>query len=174
VRCRYLAVASKGWYGYGQSRSRRVTWHDTTFCSSRFPYFHDASGSHNKIRTTWCNARKILLHHEARDGSSDRNSVSCQSQRYGVTGPLNCNVWRSCDINDEKWLGPSVLDIPVSGCVFRYLLPTRYVFLMNAYIPDVILFVACKKNSVLMNTFRHTPLLFNRFQINIKIVSYKS
>jgi hypothetical protein len=30
VRCRYLAVASKGWYGYGLSRSERATWHVTT------------------------------------------------------------------------------------------------------------------------------------------------
>jgi len=26
VRCRYLAVASKGWYGYGQSRGGRATY----------------------------------------------------------------------------------------------------------------------------------------------------
>jgi hypothetical protein len=26
VRCRYLAVASKGWYGYGRSRCGRATW----------------------------------------------------------------------------------------------------------------------------------------------------
>ena len=30
VRCRYLAVTSKGWYGYGLSRSGRATWHVTT------------------------------------------------------------------------------------------------------------------------------------------------
>jgi hypothetical protein len=30
VRCRYLAVASKGWYGYGLSMSARPTWHVTT------------------------------------------------------------------------------------------------------------------------------------------------
>jgi hypothetical protein len=30
VRCRYLAVASKGWYGYGLSMTGRATWHDTT------------------------------------------------------------------------------------------------------------------------------------------------
>jgi hypothetical protein len=40
---------------------------------------HDASGSRNKLGTPWCNARTILLGHEARDESSDRNSVSCQS-----------------------------------------------------------------------------------------------
>jgi len=28
--CRYLAVASKGWYGYCLSRSGRATWHVTT------------------------------------------------------------------------------------------------------------------------------------------------
>jgi hypothetical protein len=27
VCCRYLAVASKGWYGYGRSRCGRATWH---------------------------------------------------------------------------------------------------------------------------------------------------
>jgi hypothetical protein len=35
VRCRYLAVASKGWHGYGLSRSGRATWHVTTVRSSR-------------------------------------------------------------------------------------------------------------------------------------------
>jgi hypothetical protein len=30
ARCRYLAVASKEWYGYGLSRSGRATWHVTT------------------------------------------------------------------------------------------------------------------------------------------------
>jgi hypothetical protein len=34
VRCRYLAVTSKGWYGYGLSRSGRATWHVTTVRSS--------------------------------------------------------------------------------------------------------------------------------------------
>jgi hypothetical protein len=27
VRCRYLTIASKGWYGYGLSKSGRATWH---------------------------------------------------------------------------------------------------------------------------------------------------
>jgi hypothetical protein len=35
VRCWYLAVTSKGLYGYGLSRSRRATWHVTTIRSSR-------------------------------------------------------------------------------------------------------------------------------------------
>jgi hypothetical protein len=35
VGCRYLAVASKGWYGYGLSRSGHETWHVTTVRSSR-------------------------------------------------------------------------------------------------------------------------------------------
>jgi hypothetical protein len=87
VRCLYLAVASKGWYGYGLSRSGRATWHFTTVRSSRLLCIHDASGSSKKLETPWCNARRILLRHEARDESSDRNSVSCQSlatlRRYG-------------------------------------------------------------------------------------------
>jgi hypothetical protein len=88
MRCRYLAVASKGWYGYGLSRSGRTTWHVTTVSSSSLLYIHDASGSRNKLGTPWCNARRILLRHEARDESSDRNSISCQSlatlRRYGT------------------------------------------------------------------------------------------
>jgi len=36
VRCRYLAVASKGWYGYGLSRYGRATWHVTTADLSSF------------------------------------------------------------------------------------------------------------------------------------------
>jgi hypothetical protein len=88
--CRYLAVASNGWYGYGMSRSGRATWHVTTVRSSRLLYIHDASGSRNKRGTPWCNARRILLRFEVRDESSDRNSVSCQSlttlRRYGTCG----------------------------------------------------------------------------------------
>jgi hypothetical protein len=88
VRCRYLAIVSKGWYGYGLSRSGRWMWHITTVCSSRLLYIHEAAGSRNKLGTPWCNAQRILLHHEARDESSDRNSVSCQSlatlQCYGT------------------------------------------------------------------------------------------
>ena len=33
-----------------------------------------------------CKARRLQLRREARDGISARNSVSCQSQRYSVTG----------------------------------------------------------------------------------------
>jgi hypothetical protein len=49
------------------------------------------SGSSNKLGTPWCNARRILLQHEAQDENSDRNSVSCVShlQRYGVTARDN-------------------------------------------------------------------------------------
>jgi hypothetical protein len=88
VRCRYLAVASKGWYGYGLSRSGRATWHVTTVRFSRLLYIHDASGSRNKLGTPWCKARRILLRHESRDECSVRNSVSCQSlatlRRFGT------------------------------------------------------------------------------------------
>jgi hypothetical protein len=88
MRCRYLAVASKGWYGYDLSSSGRATCHVITVRSSRLLYIHDASGSRNKLGTPLCNARRILLRHEARDESSDRNSVSCQSLatswRYGT------------------------------------------------------------------------------------------
>jgi hypothetical protein len=87
-RCRYLAVASKGWYSYGLSRSGRAAWHVTTVRSSPLLYVHYACGSRNKLGTSWCNTRRILLHHEARDESSDRKSVSCQSlatlRRYGT------------------------------------------------------------------------------------------
>jgi hypothetical protein len=88
VRCPYLAVASKGWYGYGLGRSGRATWHVTTVRSSRLLYIHYASGSRNELGTPRCNARRIPLGHEARDESSDRNSVSCRSLatlRYAVT-----------------------------------------------------------------------------------------
>jgi hypothetical protein len=79
VRWLCLAFASEGWYGYGLSRSGRATWHVTIFQFFRILYIHDASGSRNKLGTPWCNARRILLRHEARDESSDRNAVSCQS-----------------------------------------------------------------------------------------------
>jgi hypothetical protein len=79
VRCRYLAVASKGWYSFGLSRSGCATWHVTTVRSSCLLYIYDASGSRIKLGTSWCNACRILLCHEALDESSDRNSVSCQS-----------------------------------------------------------------------------------------------
>ena len=46
------------------------------------------SGSRNKLRTPMCDALRILLRREARDESSARNSVSCQSlstlRRYGT------------------------------------------------------------------------------------------
>jgi hypothetical protein len=78
VHCRYLAVTSKWWYSNGLNVSGHETWHITTVRSSHLLYIHDASGSHNKLGTPWCNAHRILLRHEARDGSSDCNSVSCR------------------------------------------------------------------------------------------------
>jgi hypothetical protein len=88
VCCWNLTFASKGWYGYSLSRSGLATWQVTTVPSSRLLYIHDASGSRNKLGTPWCDARRILLRHEAQDESSDRNSVSCQSlamlQRYSM------------------------------------------------------------------------------------------
>jgi hypothetical protein len=88
VRCRYLAVASKECYGYGLSSSGCATRHVITVCSSHLLYIHDASGFRNKLGTPWCNVRRILLRHEARDESLERNSVSCQSlamlRRYGT------------------------------------------------------------------------------------------
>jgi hypothetical protein len=85
-RCRYLAVASKGWYGYGLSRSGRATWNVTTVRSSRLLYIHDASGSRIKLGTPWYKARRILLRREARGESSDRNSYRVSHlQSYGVT-----------------------------------------------------------------------------------------
>jgi hypothetical protein len=88
VHCQYLAVTSKGWYGYSLSRFEQTIWHITTVRSSRLLYIHDASGSHNKLVTPWCNAHRILLCCEAWDESSDRNSVWCQSLaalwRYGT------------------------------------------------------------------------------------------
>jgi hypothetical protein len=93
VCCRYLAIVSKGWYSYGLSRFGRTMWHVTTVSSSRLLYFRDASGSHNKLGTPWCNACRMLWH-EARDESSDRNSVSCQSLatlwRYGMRKRYKC------------------------------------------------------------------------------------
>jgi hypothetical protein len=43
VHCRYLAVASKGWYGYGLSRFGRATWHVTTVRSSPLLFIPDVS-----------------------------------------------------------------------------------------------------------------------------------
>jgi hypothetical protein len=79
VRCRYLAVVSKGWYGYGLSRSGRATWHVITVLPSSLFYIHDASDSRNKLETPRCNARRVLLRHEARGESSYRNYVSWPS-----------------------------------------------------------------------------------------------
>ena len=42
VCCRYLAVASKGWYGYGLSRCGRATWNVTTVSSSALLFIPDA------------------------------------------------------------------------------------------------------------------------------------
>jgi hypothetical protein len=57
----------KGMIGYGLSRSGRATLHITTVRSSRLLYIDDASVSRNKLGTPWCNARRVLLRHEARD-----------------------------------------------------------------------------------------------------------
>ena len=54
VCCRYLAVASKGWYSYGRSRCGRATWHCTStpapaitvsslWCDSQIPTAHRTS-----------------------------------------------------------------------------------------------------------------------------------
>jgi hypothetical protein len=51
--CRYLAVATKGWYVYDLSRSGRATWHVITIRFSCLPYIHDSSGSRNKLGTPW-------------------------------------------------------------------------------------------------------------------------
>jgi hypothetical protein len=52
------------------------------------------SGSRNKLGTPRCNARRILLRHKARDESSVRNSVPCQSlatlQGYGTRQRYKC------------------------------------------------------------------------------------
>jgi hypothetical protein len=71
VRCRYLAVASDGWYGYGLRTSELATWHVTTVRSSHLLYIHDVFGSRNELGTSWFNTHR-LLHHEARDEGSDR------------------------------------------------------------------------------------------------------
>jgi hypothetical protein len=77
-----------------------ATWHVTTVRSSRLLYIHDASGSSNKLGTPWCNAQSILLRHEARDESSDRYSVSCQS-----LATLRCDVmiWYDMIWYDMIW-----------------------------------------------------------------------
>jgi hypothetical protein len=94
MRYRNLAITSKGLYGYGLSRSGCATWHVPTVRSSRLLYIHDASGSRNELGTSWCNPRGILLSHEARDESSDRNFISCQSlatlQRYSMRWRHKC------------------------------------------------------------------------------------
>jgi hypothetical protein len=93
VRCRYLAVALKGWYGYGLIRSGRATWHVTTVRSSRLLYNHDASGSRNKLVTPWCNARRILfaMRHGMKVQIVTPYRVS-HLQRYGVMvrGSVSC------------------------------------------------------------------------------------
>jgi hypothetical protein len=48
-------------------------------CTKSLPAARHRSDSRSKLETPWCNACRILLRHEARDKSSDRNSVSCQS-----------------------------------------------------------------------------------------------
>jgi hypothetical protein len=49
--CRYLAVASKGWYGYGLNRSGRAMRHITTVRSSRLLDFRGASAYRNEQET---------------------------------------------------------------------------------------------------------------------------
>jgi len=43
VRCRYLAVTSKGWYGCGRSKCGRAAWHITTVRLSALLFTPDAS-----------------------------------------------------------------------------------------------------------------------------------
>jgi hypothetical protein len=49
------------------------------------------SGSRNEMGTPRCRAYRVLLSHVARDESSGRNSVSCQSQSYSVAVRGNVN-----------------------------------------------------------------------------------
>jgi hypothetical protein len=64
------------------------------------------SGSRNKLETPFCNARRILLRHKARDEISDHNSVPCQS-----LATLRCygTLWR------YKYV--PTLSIRVSDCL---------------------------------------------------------
>jgi hypothetical protein len=110
LRRRYFAVASKGWYGYGLCRSGCATWHVTTVRSSRLLYIHGASGSRNKLGTPWCNACRILLRHETRDESSDRNSVSCHSLatlRNAVTLQVCTHLKQTCAELEIQSVAPS-------------------------------------------------------------------
>jgi hypothetical protein len=110
LRSPYLSVASKGWYGYGLRRSGRATWYVTTVRSSRLPYIHNASGSRNTLGTPWCNASRIPLCHEARDESSDRNSVlsvTCNvtALRYAVTLHVSTHFFAGdCAVSCDTWL----------------------------------------------------------------------
>jgi hypothetical protein len=69
-------------------------WHVPTVRSTTLLHIHDAYGSRNKLVIPWCNVRRILLPHEARD----RNSVSCQvtfsvtAFRYAVTLQVFINL----------------------------------------------------------------------------------
>jgi hypothetical protein len=111
VRCRYLAITSKGWYGYGLSKSGRATWQVSIIRSSRLLYIHDASGSRNKLWTPRCNARRILLRHEAGDESSDHNSVSCWTL---VTLWYYCaQLWLALSMVGRRWL--ECLYVVISG-----------------------------------------------------------
>jgi hypothetical protein len=63
--CRYLAIASKGWYGHGLSRSGCATWHVTTVrCSAFFMFMMllalvPNSESHGVTRAGNCYAVRL-------------------------------------------------------------------------------------------------------------------
>jgi len=80
------------------------------------------------------------------DTTSYQNPTSASCDK---NGPLNLqNVTKVCYSWWKVSSNPTVLGIPGSGSVFRYLLPTRNVILMNAYIPHVFLFVAFKEKYI--------------------------
>jgi hypothetical protein len=80
VRCRYLAVASKGWYGYGLSMSGRTTWHVTTVRSSRLQAPVTNWEPHGVTLAGHCYA----MRHGMKVQIVTAYRVS-QLQRYGVT-----------------------------------------------------------------------------------------
>jgi hypothetical protein len=96
VRCRYLAVASKGWYGYGLSRSGRAPWHVTTVCSSRLLAPVTNSEPHGVTLAGYCYG----MRHGMKVQTVTPYRVS-HLQRYGVTVRGNVTSAYKCAASRE-------------------------------------------------------------------------
>jgi len=83
VCCRYLAVTSKGWYGFGRSRCGRTTWS----CTST-PTLAET------VSSLWCDSQ-ILTAHRTSPITLPRNQLLI---RYAVTSPVHTVMIRCYDM----------------------------------------------------------------------------